>query len=182
MSKYVKNLITEDLRRRLEGVGSAVLVNVSQIDAVTSTKLRKVLREKNISLLVVKNSLAQRAVASAALAPMFEGLSGPAAICWGGEDIVSLAKEVLRLAEQKEYEKLELRGGCMDGKRLTPEEVKAVSKMPTRQELLALLAGQILSPGAKLAAQILGPGGALAAQIRQKAEPENSDAPAGQTG
>ncbi|HOM18252.1 MAG TPA: 50S ribosomal protein L10, partial [Thermoguttaceae bacterium] len=106
------------------------------------------------------------------LAPMFEGLTGPAAICWGGEDIVSLAKEVLRLAEQKEYEKLELRGGCMEGKRLTPADVKAVSKMPTRQELLALLVGQILSPGAVLAGQLLGPAGALASQIRQKAEAE----------
>lgn len=178
MSKYVKNVITEDLRRRLQGVESALLVNVAQIDAVSNMKLRKSLREKNISLMVIKNSLARRAMAGTALAPLFEGLSGPAAICWGGEDIVTLAKEVLRLAEQKEYEKLELRGGCLEGKRLSPEDVKAVSKMPTRQELLSLLVGQILSPGAKLAAQILGPGSALAAQIRQKGEPENS-APSG---
>jgi ribosomal protein L10 len=172
MSKYVKNLITEDLRRRLGGVGAAVLVNVSRLDAVTSMKLRKELREKKISVMVIKNSLAQRALVGTPLAPMFEGLTGPAAICWGGEDIVSLAKEVLRLAEQKEYEKLELRGGCMEGKRLTPADVKAVSKMPTRQELLALLVGQILSPGAVLAGQLLGPAGALASQIRQKAEAE----------
>ncbi|HPP52748.1 MAG TPA: 50S ribosomal protein L10, partial [Thermoguttaceae bacterium] len=130
------------------------------------------LREKKISVMVIKNSLAQRALVGTPLAPMFEGLTGPAAICWGGEDIVSLAKEVLRLAEQKEYEKLELRGGCMEGKRLTPADVKAVSKMPTRQELLALLVGQILSPGAVLAGQLLGPAGALASQIRQKAEAE----------
>jgi len=172
MSKYVKNLITEDLRRRLAGVDAAVLVNVSRLNGVTTTQLRQELREKKISLMVVKNSLARRALMGTPLAPMFEGLTGPSAICWGGEDIVSLAKEVFRLAEQKQYEKLELRGGCMEGKRLTPEQVKEVSKMPTRQELLALLVGQILSPGARLAAQLLGPASILAGQIRQKAEPE----------
>lgn len=172
MSKYVKNLIMEDLRRRLAGVDAAVLVNVSRLNGVTTTQLRRELREKKISLMVVKNSLARRALMGTPLAPMFEGLTGPAAICWGGEDIVSLAKEVFRLAEQKDYEKLELRGGCMEGKRLSPEELKAVSKMPTRQELLAMLVGQILSPGARLLAQLLGPAGTLAAQIRQKAEPE----------
>ncbi len=178
MSKYVKNLITEDLRRRLQGVVSGVLVNVSQMDAVTNMKLRKYLREKNISLMVVKNSLAQRAVVGTPLAPMFEGLTGSAAICWGGEDIVSLAKELLRLAAQKEYEKLEVRGGCMDGKRLTREDIQTVSKMPSRQELLSILVGQILGPGAWLAAQLLGPGSTLAGQIRQKGE-EEKPAPTG---
>jgi len=172
MSKYVKNLIMEDLRRRLAGVDAAVLVNVSRLNGVTTTQLRRELREKKISLMVVKNSLARRALMGTPLAPMFEGLTGPAAICWGGEDIVSLAKEVFRLAEQKDYEKLELRGGCIEGKRLSVEELKAVSKMPTRQELLAMLVGQLLSPGARLLAQLLGPAGTLAAQIRQKAEPE----------
>lgn len=170
MSKYVKELMTQDLRRRLQGVDSALLVNISRLNGVTNTKLRRELREKKISLMVVKNSLAKRAVAGTALAPMFEGLTGPAAICWGGEDIVSLAKEVLRLAGQKEYEQLEIRGGCMEGKRLDVEEVKALSTMPTRQELLSQLVGQILSPGANLAAQLLGTASRLAAQIRQKAE------------
>ena len=172
MSKYVKNLIMEDLRRRLAGVDAAVLVNVSRLNGVTTTQLRRELREKKISLMVVKNSLARRALMSTPLASMFDGLRGPAAICWGGEDIVSLAKEVLRLAEQKQYENLELRGGCMEGKRLTAEQVKEVSKMPTRQELLGMLVGQILSPGARLVAQLLGPAGTLAGQIRQKAESE----------
>ena len=172
MSKYVKNLMMEDLRRRLAGVDAAVLVNVSRLKGVTTTQLRRELREKKITLMVVKNSLARRALMGTPLAPMFDGLSGPAAICWGGEDIVSLAKEVLRLAEQKQYENLELRGGCMEGKRLTAEQVKEVSKMPTRQELLGMLVGQILSPGARLVAQLRGPAGILAGQIRQRAESE----------
>ncbi len=170
MSKYVKNLVTDHLRQRLEGVNDAVLVDVIGLDANTNNRLRKELSQKNIHLMVVKNSLAARAAEGTPLAAMFEDITGAAAICWGGEDIVSLAKEVLGLAEQKEYEKLDARGGVMDGKRLDRDELTAVSKMPSREEMLSMLVGQILSPGANLVAQLLGPGGALASQIKQKGE------------
>ena len=173
MSKYVKNLITDHLRNRLQEVNDAVLVDLVGLDANSNTRLRKELREKNIHVMVVKNSLAARAVEGTPLATMFEDLTGSAAICWGGEDIVSLAKHVVRLAQDKEFDRFEARGGVMDGKRLSAEEVAAVSKMPSRLEQLSLLIGQILGPGARLAAQLLGPGGALAGQIAQKAEEED---------
>lgn len=170
MSKYVKNLITEHIRRRLDGVHSALLVNVIGMDANTNTRLRRELREKNIHLMVVKNSLAARAVAGTPLDGLFEGVTGPAAICWGGEDIVSLAKEVVRAAKDEKYAPLAPRGGIMDGERLTPEQIEQVATWPGRSEQLSILVSQILGPGATLAAQILGPGATLASQIAQKAE------------
>ena len=75
-----------------------------------------------------------------------------------------------RLLKEKEYAKLEARGGVMDGARLTPEQVEAVSKWPSRAEQLSLLVGQILSPGATLCGQLGAAGGALASQIKQKGE------------
>lgn len=172
MSKYLKNLITDHLRGRLEGVQDAVLVNVVGLDANTNTRLRKELREKDIHVLAVKNSLAARATEGTPLAPLFDGLEGTAAICWGGEDVVGLTKEVMRLAGDEEFAPFAARGGVMDGKHLSPEEVTRVSKMPNREEQLSILAGQILGPGSRLAAQLLGPGGALASQIAQKADEE----------
>ena len=62
----------------------------------------------------------------------------------------------------------------MDGKPLSAEDVKAVSKWPSRTEQLSLLLGQILSPGATLSAQLLGPGRQLASQIKQKGEGDES--------
>jgi len=170
MSKYVKNLITDHFRNRLQGVNDALLVDMVGLDANANTRLRMQLRQKNIQVMVVKNSLAARAAEGTPLAPMFEGLAGSAAICWGSEDIVSLAKQVVRLTQDKEFERFEARGGVVDGKRLSAEDVTAVSKMPSRMEQLGLLVGQILGPGARLAAQLLGPGGALAGQVAQKAE------------
>lgn len=170
MSKYVKNLITDHLRERLKNVSDALLVNVVGLDANANNRLRTELQSKDINVMVVKNSLAARATAGTPLSSMFEGLTGTAAVCWGGEDIVSLAKEITRLSGDDQYEALEARGGIMDGDRLDAAQVTEVSKWPSRTEQLSILSGQILSPGANLVSQLTSPGGALASQIEQRAE------------
>ena len=177
MSKYVKNLITEDLRQRFKGVQDALVVSVAGLDANKNYLLRKQLRGKNVNLLVVKNSMARRATEGTTLSVAFEQAEGSLAVVWGAEDIVSLAKIVAAVADDKNFAPFEPRGGVMDGARLSATQVRDVSKWPSRQEQLSLVVGQILSPGATLAAQLLGPGGALASQIKQIAEPkEGSEA------
>ncbi len=170
MSKYVKNLIADYLRERLSEVNDALLVNVIGLDANASNRLRSGLRSKDINVMVVKNSMAARATVGTPLGAMFDGLTGTAAVCWGSEDIVSLAKEIAALAKEEQYEAFEARSGVMDGELLTVAQVAEVSRWPSRREQLSLLLGQILSPGATLAAQLNGPGGALAGQIAQKGE------------
>ena len=172
MSKYVKNLITDHFRERLEGVNDALLVNVIGLDANANNRLRTELQTKDINLMVVKNSLAARATEGAPLSAMFDGLTGTAAVCWGCEDIVSLAKEVTRLAKDQQYDPFGARAGMMDGQRLSAEQVTEVSGWPSRTEQLSILLGQILGPGANLASQLTGPAGALASQIQQLAEEE----------
>lgn len=169
MSKYVKSLVTEDLRRRLGGVQDALLVNVVGLDANAATRLRAELRSKGIEVLVIKNSLAARATAGTPLGAMFDELSGTAAICWGGEDIVALAKEVTRLVDSDDFKAFSARGGVIDGERIAAQRVSEVSKWPSRREQLSLLVGQVLSPGARLAGQLTAPGGVLAGQIDQRA-------------
>ena len=172
MSKHVKDLITNEFKNRLQGVTEALLVNVVGLDANSNVVLRRQLREKNIKLMVIKNSLARRATEGTPLAAAFEGIEGTLALVWGGEDIVSLAKEVDRFAQDKDYEAFCMRGGVMEGKALSAEEAQQIAKWPSRTEQLSLLVGQILSPGATLAGQLLGPGGSMASQIKQKAEDE----------
>lgn len=174
MSKFVKNLLIEDLRKRLDNVNDALLVKVEGVEANANNRLRTELQNKNINLLVVKNSLAAQATEGTALSTAFEGLSGPAAIVWGGEDIVSLAKEISRIAKDDQYKPFETRGGVMDGEVLSPEDVVKVSKWPSREEQLSIVSGQILSVGATLCGQLGSVGGALASQIKQKAEGEET--------
>lgn len=170
MSKPVKEMITNELRGRWEGVTDALLVDVAPLEGTTNVALRKALREKNIEVMVVKNSLARRACEGTPLQAAFEGISGTTAVIWGAEDIVSLAKEVTKLAEAKEYAGLAPKGGVMDGTQLSADDVKKVSKWPSRAEQLSLLMGQILSPGATLSSQLVGPARALASQVTQLSE------------
>jgi large subunit ribosomal protein L10 len=178
MSKYVKDLITTELKKRFDGVDEALLVNVVGMPNEQNVALRRQLRQKNINLVVVKNSLARRATEGTALAPAFEGVQGTLAVVWGGEDLVSLAKEVVRIAGQKEFAPFTPQGGVMDGQQLSSAEVTQVAKWPSRQEQLSILVGQILSPGANLSALLLGPGKMLNSQIKKKGEGAEEEAAA----
>lgn len=170
MSKYVKNLLSDDLARRLDGVNDALLVNMIGLTANQNNELRGVLAEKGIQVLVVKNSLAQRALKDSPLDGLFDEIVGANAICWGAEDVVSLAKEVVKLHDDKDFPTFEARGGIMDGETLSSTEVISVSKWPSRDEQIAMLVGQACGMGGRISGQIKSVGGALASQIEQKAE------------
>ena len=176
MSKFVKDHLTDQLKRELDGVQDMLLVSVVGLTANRTAALRKSLRQKNIKLMVVKNSLARRATEGTQLAPAFEGSQGTLAMVWGASDIVSLAKEVIRLAGDKDLAAFLPRGGVMSGAALKAEEIEKVSKWPTREEQLSLLVGQILSPGARLVSQLTAAGGALASQIKQHGEGDDAAA------
>jgi ribosomal protein L10 len=132
--------------------------------------LRKELRAKKINILVVKNSMAARAATDTPLAKMFDGVSGSAAICWGSEDIVSLAKAISDVIKSDKFPAFKPRGGVMDGEQLSADQIAEVAKWPNRAEQLSLLLGQICSVGSRLNSQLLAVGGALASQISEKAK------------
>lgn len=178
MSKYMKNLQIGDVRKKLAGVNDALLVSISGMDAIKNQTLRAKLRSKNIHLMVVKNSLARQATEGTPLAAAFEQAEGSLAVVWGAGDVVSLAKEVVALAEDKGMAPFEARGGVVDGQRIGAAEVKDVSQWPSREEVLSKLVGQILGPGAQLAAILSGPGGTLAGQLKTIYEKEESAEPA----
>ena len=170
MSKAVKNLVINDLSKKLDGVNDCLLVDVIGINANDTCALRKRLRDKNIHLTVIKNGLARRAAEGTPLAPAFEQMEGSLAVCWGGDDFIDLVKEVTELDKDEDLEHFQARGGVMDGESLTPDKVREISKWPNRAEQLSMLVGQILGPGSTLAAQLIGPGGTLAGQVKSKSE------------
>jgi large subunit ribosomal protein L10 len=177
MSKYVKNLITDEIKKRLTGVNDALVVSIAGLDTAKTYQLRKTLRSQNVQIMMIKNSLARRAVEGTPLVAAFEQAEGSLALMWGSTDIVSLAKIAIKLAEDKNMTLFVPKGGAMDGTHLTADQVKDVSKWPSREEVLAKIVGQILGPGSQLLAAIKGPGGALASQVKEKGkEPEGAEA------
>ncbi len=172
MSKAVKEIVTNDIAKRLAGVEDCVVANMIGLNSEKTAALRRRLREKKIGVVVIKNSLVRRATEGTALAPAFEGLSGTAAVLYGGEDFISLVKEVTELDKDESFGKFKARGGVMDGEALNAEAVLAISKWPNRGEQLSLLIGQILGPGGRLNSQLTSVGGKLASQIEKVGEQE----------
>ena len=167
MSKFVKNLIVDQIKKELSEVQNCVLVNVIGLDAGQSGQLRDRLHEKSINIRVVKKSMAIRATEGTDLAPAFDGVGGSVAVCWGGNDFVSMVKELVEIDNDQNFEAFSTCGGVLDGEALTPAAVTEISKWPTREEVLATLVGQLLGPGATLSAQLIGPGGTLASQVSE---------------
>ena len=162
MSKYVKNLIADDLRQRLQNVHDALLVNMVGLNANANTRLRAELRSKNIHVMVIKNSLAARATEGTPLAPLFEGLGGTAAHLLGRRRHRQPGQGNHQAGQgRQDMPPSEPARGVMDGERLDAAQVERVSKWPSRTEQLSILLGQILSPGAMLASQLNSVGGAL---------------------
>jgi large subunit ribosomal protein L10 len=180
MSKIVKDMLVDDLKKRLDNVSDIVVVSLGRLDAQKTSQLRNTLRKKKIHLQLVKNSLVRRATLDTPIAPAFSKTEGMLAIAWGGEDVVDLAKELDRLSAAKEFEGLECRGGALDGARLEAGDIKRVAKWPPRAEQLSILSGQISGLASTLSGQILSIGGTIAGQISSRVD-DLEKAPGGET-
>ncbi len=172
MSKYVKDLMVKDISSRWDGVEEMLVIDMVGMEAEDSVVLRKRFREKDMHLMVVKNSLARRATEGTALAPAFAGEGGSLTAAWGGEDIVTLAKEIASAIKEDKSGTLKAVSGALGGEKLSAENVREVSKWPSRAEMLSTISRQIMGPAMTLSAQLLGPGKLLASQVKQKGEEE----------
>ena len=93
MSKPVKELVRKELINRFDGVSSLAVVGFSGISAVNTRKIRGQLREKEISMTVVKNSIARQAFKEVGLDSAVGLLDGPCAIAYGADSVVSVVRE-----------------------------------------------------------------------------------------
>ena len=168
MSKRVKEMLIAEVEGRIKDSTEMLVVNSSRLDAITDNRFRLALREKDINILTVKNSLARKALNNAGVSSLDPVLDGPSSLVWGCEDIVALSKEIARWA--KELDGLEIKGGTVEGETLDANDVDALSKSPSREELISKIVMLALSPGARIAGALLGPGGTIAAQLKTIAD------------
>jgi len=176
MSKQIKQMIIDEIRQKLGESRDVLVVNSSKLDGVTDNRFRGQLLAKGIHLLQVKNTLARRALAEVGVTSMEQVLAGPSTLIWGGEDIVSLSKEIARWARQ--LDKLEIKGGAVEGQVVSAKGVDELSKSPGRLELISQIVGLALSPGARIAGALLGPGGTISGQAKALADKEDEPAEA----
>ena len=176
MSKVIKGMMIEEIRQSVGDCRDVLVIDMSKLDGVTDNKFRVAMQKKGINLLQVKNSLAKRAFADAGFTALDQSLLGPSTLVWGADDIVALSKEITRWL--KDIKNLEIKGGSAGGQAIDAAGVESLSKSPGRAELLSIISGQILAPGAKLSSQLLAMGGKVASQVKQIADKEGDAAPA----
>lgn len=173
MSKYVKEMLINELSSRIGERTDILVVDSSKLDAISDNKLRAELRAKDITVLTVRNSLARKALNANGVTALDDLLTGPSTLVWGDEDIVSLSKEITKWA--KDLDDFEVKGGSLEGSSLSSDDVEALSKSPSREELIGQVVGLILSPIRQLVSAVQGPGAYLAGQIEKIAEEKDED-------
>jgi large subunit ribosomal protein L10 len=177
MSKYVKELMMDQLRTDLNGSRSLLIVNLKGLDANAEHHLRRDLRKKSIRLRVLKNSLARRVFSELGMDGLSRFLDGQSAIAWGGEGIAELAKEMT--AQVKLLKKPEIKGGAVDGVVVGPEQVEDITKLPSREVLIGQVLGLLLGPARQTLALLSSPSSTLIGQLEAlvKRSQEGGDKP-----
>ena len=165
MSKQVKEMIIREYKSRLAGFNDATLISIRGVKTSDTTKLRGVLRKKNVRISVIRNALAKKALAGSALEPLFPLMEGNSALVYGEASVVEVARELTKILA--EMPAIELKGAVLDGQLFSGlKGVKELSKFPTKQEAQSQTVTLLLGPGRKLASQIKGPGATLAGLVK----------------
>jgi ribosomal protein L10 len=168
MSKPVKEMMRRELIRRFEGVTSLAVVGFSGLDAVSTNRIRGRLRQRDIRMTVVKNSVARQAFEAVGLPSARGLLDGPCAVAYGADSVVSVVRELLDL--RKEAPQLTVKAALLEGEVFGAQQIDELSRYPNRQEAIGRVVQCVLSPGGRLAGALRGPGGALAAALKTIAD------------
>ncbi|HZQ73449.1 MAG TPA: 50S ribosomal protein L10 [Burkholderiales bacterium] len=147
LSLEQKQATVSEVAAKLGTAQAVIVAEYRGIDVGRVTQLRAKARQSGLYLKVLKNTLARRAVKGTPFEKLAEQMSGP--LMYGiADDPVSCAKVLFEFA--KENELFVIRGGAMPNAVMTAKEVGALAVLPSRQELLAKLAGTLQAPMARL--------------------------------
>ena len=178
MSKKIKELELNTLRKTFQGVRDFVLLEPLKLDSAADYTLRKSLRDKKVRVKMVKNSFVRKVFSENGM--KVETGSGPTLLCWGADSpkalgtAVEAALKLLR-PDPKLPEKVKEKTGVADGE-IMP--LAQLAKVPTKQEAIGEVVAAILGPGASLAAALVGPGTQIAGILKTLEEKQGEGAAA----
>ena len=175
----LKQPIVAAIAEDVKDAQSVVIVDYRGLTVAQDTELRKQLREAGIIYKVCKNTMMKRAFEGTEFEGLAQYLEGPSAMAVSKDDATAPARILCKFA--KDAEKLEVKAGVVEGKVYDEAGVKALSTIPSREELLSKLLGSIQSPIANFARvikQIAENGGAVAENAEAAVEAPVEEAPA----
>jgi large subunit ribosomal protein L10 len=134
----------EELSEKMASAKAIYLTDYSGIDVASVSDLRNRLRGVSVEYQVVKNRLAKQAAAAAGIEGVDEFLTGPTALIFALEDPIEPAKILQEYADKEG--KIAIKSGLLDGQIFSSEQVKQLTKLPSRQELLGQVVGTVQAP------------------------------------
>ncbi len=154
-SEKILNQKKEEVTKLANKIKEAKLVLLTDyrgINVEDVTTLRADLRKANTEYTVIKNNITKRALAEAGIEGLEDKLVGPTAVIMSNEDYLEPSKTIYEFTKNNEYYKI--KGGVVDGKVMSAEEIITLAKLPSRETLLSMLAGALLANIQKFAVAI----------------------------
>ena len=139
-----KAQIVDEVAEKFNAAASVVIADYRGLTVEEVTTLRKQLREAGVEMKVIKNSILSRAAKQAGLEGLDEVFTGPTAVAFSNDDVVAPAKIMDEFS--KDAKALELKGGIIEGKVASLEEITALAKLPNREGLLSMLLSVLQAP------------------------------------
>ncbi len=138
-----------ELAEKMKEAKIILLTDYRGINVSDVTKLRAELRNSKSEYRVIKNNITRRALAEAGIEGLDNLLEGPTAVVMNNEDYLETAKAIYNYSKDNDFYKI--KGGVIDGKVMTAEEIITLAKLPSKETLLSMLAGALLANISKLA-------------------------------
>ena len=126
-----KETLVQAAAEKFESAASVVIVDYRGLTVEEVTNLRKQLRDAGVEMKVIKNSILSRAAKKVGLDGLDEVFTGPTAVAFSNDDVVAPAKIIDEFA--KDAKALEIKGGVIEGKVSSVEQITALAKLPNRE-------------------------------------------------
>ncbi|MGM0100181.1 50S ribosomal protein L10 [Enterococcus sp. DIV0346] len=139
-----KETLVQAAAEKFESAASVVIVDYRGLKVEEVTNLRKQLRDAGVEMKVIKNSILSRAAKKVGLDGLDEVFTGPTAVAFSNDDVVAPAKIIDEFA--KDAKALEIKGGVIEGKVSSVEQITALAKLPNREGLLSMLLSVLQAP------------------------------------
>ena len=143
-----KEQVVEELERRVREAKCLYVTDFTGLDVATMTELRRRLAEAEVEYMVVKNTLARRALAGSAFEVLVPQLEGANAFAVSRSDVVAAAKILSEFERDKDKPKI--KAGVIEGRVVSTDDIRRIAGLPSREVLLSQLLGSVRAPIAGL--------------------------------
>ena len=147
-AQKAKQVIIDEIKEKLDGAQSAVVIDYMGITVAQADAMRKKLREANVDYTVYKNTLVKRAIAGTQYEELAQVLDGPSAFALSYDDATAPARVLDEV--MKDYKKMSFKAGVVEGVYYDAKGIEAIASIPGRDQLIAKFMGSVQSPVSKL--------------------------------